>query len=139
MEMVPGGLWDTGGATWLLAPEKGMVERCRGVGAQAGELEARAGLTDSNLVRDVDRVDTVQQSLGVLGLGVSTDHDLNRRVTPGSGAGNWPRPQEFPHPPATLHCSPRKEHRPAAGRLPGGAHTHPGTHKATGSYTAAEI
>lgn len=28
------------------------------------------------LVRDVDGVDTLQQGLGVLGLGVSTDHDL---------------------------------------------------------------
>lgn len=36
----------------------------------------RAGLTDANLVRDVDGVDTLHQSLGVLGLGVSADDNL---------------------------------------------------------------
>ena len=31
---------------------------------------------DGYLVRNVDRVDALHQSLGVLGLSVSTDHDL---------------------------------------------------------------
>lgn len=51
----------------------------RGRGAPRQESwEAGAGLTNSNLVRDVDGVDTLQQSFGILGLGISTDHDLAR-------------------------------------------------------------
>lgn len=57
-----------------------------------------------NLVRDVDGVDTLQQSLGILGLRVSTDHNLARteRLTPVTDAKRLgPDLTGPPHPPAT--------------------------------------
>lgn len=48
---------------------------------------------DVHLVRDVDGVDALQQGLGVLGLGVSTDHDLVSTEKPSSVKKGEARPQ----------------------------------------------
>ena len=46
-------------------------------GGSSGEVAGWAH-RDGYLVRNVDRVDALHQGLGVLGLTVSTDHDLTR-------------------------------------------------------------
>lgn len=69
------------------------------LGSRGGEGGAR--LTAAHLVRDVDGVDTLHQSLGVLGLGVSTDDDLGttgQELRDPSTIGPQP-----PHP-GTLQC-----------------------------------
>lgn len=68
----------TGGLPLPGPSEKEALKSQGGKGDQAGEAECGAGLTGTNLVRDVDGVDTLQQSLGVLSLGVSTDRSLPR-------------------------------------------------------------
>jgi hypothetical protein len=81
----------------------------------AGEVGDRARFTGvTHLVRDVDGVDTLHQSLGVLRLGVSTDHDLDRigRLLQGHmGEGRGPRLTRASSPSSTAPYIHKKECR----------------------------
>jgi len=100
------------------------------------------------LVRDVDGMDTLQQSLGILGLGVPTDHNLARteRLTPVADAKRLdPDLTRPPHPPATHPICLRRNGdsaspRSAARRLhqircSAGESTHTHTHTHTNENT----